>query len=330
MGWLRRFGVPDSRRYAPRSGRALLWIRVGIYTTAALALLLFRVVPGLRPDLPKPQLFSPVDTTLVVSGTSLAPDLVARLVEQYRREYPDVEVTARPGGTTHALEDLLNGRADVAFLGRPPTDHEARIIRERGDSVLTFPIALGGVAVLAGTPSAFESLSLEDLRRVLAGHPGPLDPERLYVPDPNRGLWTSVLSQLGLPEAVPAGLHWVESEDDVLAAVAADPSSIGLASTLALPVEIASRGARLVGVRGPSSPAAVAATARDVAAGDYPLFHYLYASSRRDSGALTSGFVTYVSSGRGQRLVSRFGYLPAREVPRLVQLSSEPIRTGAT
>jgi phosphate transport system substrate-binding protein len=303
---------------------------VGIYTTAALALLLFKVVPGLRPDLPKPELFAAVDTSLVVSGTSLAPDLVTRLVEQYRREYPDVEVTARPGGTTHALEDLLNGRADVAFLGRPPTDHEAKIIRERGDSVVTFPIALGGVAVLAGSSSTFESFSLEDLRRVLAGRPASLDPERLYVPDPNRGLWTSVLSQLGLPEAVPPRLHWVAGEDEVLAAVAADPASIGLGSTLALPEELASRGARLVGVRSASSAAAVTATARDVAAGDYPLFHYLYASSRRSSGALTSMFVTYVSSGRGQRLVSRFGYLPAREVPRLVQLSSEPIKTGAT
>jgi phosphate transport system substrate-binding protein len=303
---------------------------LSIYAAVVLALLLFRVVPGLRPDVAKPQLFAPVDTTLVISGTSLAPDLVARLVEQYRKEYPNVEVTSRPGGTTHALEDLLNGVADVALLGRPPTDHEAKIIRDRGDSVVTFPIALGGVAVLAGASSPFETMTLDDLRRVLAGRPGALDPERLYAPDPNRGLWTSVLSQLGLPEAVPTSLHWAANEDDVVAAVAGDPASIGLGSTLVLPEDLASRGARLVAVRAGSSGSAVAATSRDVAAGHYPLFHYLYASSRRDTGALTSAFVTYVSSGRGQRLVSRFGYLPAREVPRLVQLSSEPIGTGTT
>jgi ABC-type phosphate transport system substrate-binding protein len=75
---------------------------------------------------------------------------------------------------------------------------------------------------------------------------------------------------------------------------------------------------------------AFTANTQAVATGEYPLFHYLYVSCRPGSGALASGFVTFLSSGRGQRLVSRAGYLPAREVPRPIQLTSRPIGSQGT
>jgi phosphate transport system substrate-binding protein len=269
--------------------------------------------------------FPALDTTLEISGTSLAPELTLRLIEEYRLEYPEVVVDARPGGTTQALEDLVNRKVDVAFLSRPPTARESEAIRAVGDSAMTFPIALGGIAIVAGTSSEFDSMSLDELRREVRGEGRST---KLYSPDPNRGLWVTLTSQLGVPHEVPPNLQWVAEDKDVLQGVAGDASALGFASMLALPADLEGAEARFVPLRRTPDAAAFAANSQEVASGDYPLFHYLYVSCRPGSTALASGFVTFLFSGRGQRLVSRAGYLPARDVPRLIQLESKPIGEG--
>jgi phosphate transport system substrate-binding protein len=271
--------------------------------------------------------FPAVDTTLELSGKSLAPELIGRLVEEYRNDYPEVQVESHEGGTTKALEDLVNRKVDAAFLSRLPNEDETAVIRDVGDSVMTYPIALGGIAVIAGNASTVDSLSLDDLRRAVRGE-GPWT--KLYAPDPNRGLWDAMTGQLGETAAAPAQVQWVPNEHDVVAAVASDPGALGFASTLALPQDLESAGARFVKIRKVEGQRAFTANPQSVAVGDYPLFHYLYVSCRPGSSALASGFVTYLYSGRGQRLVTRSGYLPAREVPRLIKLDNRPIGAKGT
>ncbi len=322
-GSIRRFGPPDPRRFAPSSGRRWYLVRLAIYATIVLGLVAFRVVPSLRSKSASLPVFPVADRSIVVTGTGLAPDLIMRLLEEYRTEYPDVEIAAREGGTTQALEDPVNRRADVAFLAREPKAEEARVIHDRGDSVETFAVALGGIAIVAGEASPQGPLDIPTLRRILRGE---AEPVRLVVPEPNRGLWDALALQLELaPDMVPANVSWVASEIEVLDAVAGDRSALGIASTLALPPDLGGEGVRFVPIRKSAEALAFTANKQEVATGEYPLFHYLYVSCRPGSGALASGFVTFLFSGRGQRLVSRAGYLPARETPRPIQLTSRPI-----
>jgi phosphate transport system substrate-binding protein len=312
------------------SSRGLLQLRFLIYAGVVLGLLISRVVPSLRTRLPETPSFRALDSTLVVSGTSLAPELASRLIEAYQGEYSGVQFEVRPGGTTHALEDLLNAQAEVAFLSRLPTDAESRTIRERGDSLTFFPVALGGIALLASVSSELESISLAELRGLLRGEASSATaperlPERLYAPEPNRGLWGVLATELGLAGEAPGSLHWLPGEGEVLSAVADDRNGLGFGSTLALPADLDVWGARFVAVRKEEGAEAFPATEQNVATADYPLYHYLYVSCGPAPGVLASGFVTYLCNGRGQRLVSRAGFLPARNVPRIIQIVREPV-----
>jgi len=324
--WVPRFGPPDPRRYSGSPSRKYFYLRLGIYTAIVLGLVLFRVVPALRSRVPSPE-FPAADTTLELSGNSLAPELIGKLIEEYRSDYPEVHVESREGGTTKALEDLVNRKVDAAFLSRQPNEEENAAIRDVGDSVLTFPIALGGIAVIVGSGSPVDSLTVEDLRRAVRGE-GPW--KKIYAPDPNRGLWDALTRQLGESGPPPAQVQWVSNENDVMTAVAQDSDALGFASTLALPQDLGPAGVRMAGIRKASGKPAFTANPQSVATGDYPLFHYLYVSCRPGSSGLASGFVTYLYSGRGQRLVTRAGYLPAREVPRLIQLVNRPIGAEGT
>ena len=90
--------------------------RVVIYALVVVGLLLYRnqinwsrLTAAFKGD-------GPAEKSLVLAGRDLAPGLVDVLVEHYRRDYPDLDIRTQGGGTNQALEDLVNRRADVAFL----------------------------------------------------------------------------------------------------------------------------------------------------------------------------------------------------------------------
>jgi phosphate transport system substrate-binding protein len=326
--------APGGGNGTTRGGRLrsrLLAARYWVYGAIVLALVLLRVMPGVREQI-RARRGVQVQTKnmLVLSGMDLAPVLIPRLAATYRELYPDVQVRIRGGGTRQALEDLFNRRADVAFTSRPMTAAEEAIVRAAGDTALTFPIALGGIAVLASSGAPIDTLQVGDLRAILRGDRPRLlagldrGEAHLYAPDPNLGLWTALMEQLGLPDSTGVKVTWLAGDHEVIQAVAEDRNALGFASTLALPEDLARQGVKALPIRADRAAAASRPSEGAVAAGEYPIYHYLYVSCRPDGGPLASGFVSFLSSGRGQRLVEREGFLPAREVPREIQLSRKP------
>jgi phosphate transport system substrate-binding protein len=309
-----------------------LRVRIWVYLLVLGSLLAFRVVPGLLARWKASEAARNAPKTLTLAGLDLAPSLIPRIVDAYKLLYPDVEFRLRSGGTTQALEDLFNLRADVAFTSRPMTVEELRIVHAIGDTALSFAVALGGIGVLGTAGSPPESLTVDALRGILLGVPGGegagRPPTNLYAADPNLGLWTALTSQLGLPDSTGAEVNWLATDFDVIQAVAADRGSLGFVSTLALPADLDRRGVRAVGLRGGHTWGAAPLSEGNLAGGVYPLYHYLYVSCRPGGGPLASGFVSFLNSGKGQRLVEREGFLPARAMPREIELVQRPIGTA--
>jgi ABC-type phosphate transport system substrate-binding protein len=305
-----------------RSSRGV-FIRLGIYTLAVVALLFLRVIPGLRGQrVTNP--IRPVDATLTIAGTALAPELINRLVGHYTEMYPKTRFELRGGTTRQSLQDLVNGEVDVALLCREPSTAEMAAIRGAGDSTLTFPMALGAIAVLASGASGIDSLSMQQLRALVGAPATPGSPvQRLYVPEPNTGLWEVLAARLDVPAEGAAGVIWLASDSAVVDAVARDLQSVGVASTLAVPDALELRGVRALTIVDEDRRAR-ATDVRGLASGDYALPHLLYLACRPMADPVAAGFVTYFWSGRGQRFISHEGYLPAREVAREIQLVREP------
>jgi ABC-type phosphate transport system substrate-binding protein len=309
----------------------MLRTRIWVYVLILGSLLAFRVAPGLIARWKASEASRNAPRTLTLAGLDLAPALIPRIVDAYRVLYPEIQFKLLPGGTRQALEDLFNLRADVAFTSRPMTAEELQIVQAIGDTALTFPVALGGIGVLGAAGSPPESLSVEGLRRILRGEKDGAGAKavgtHLYAADPNLGLWTALTSQLDLPDSTGAPITWLATDFEVIQAVAADRGSLGFVSTLALPADLERRGVRGIDLRGHATWEAAPLSEGNLAGGAYPLYHYLYVSCRPGGGPLASGFVSFLSSGKGQRLVEREGFLPARSMPREIELVQRPIGT---
>jgi ABC-type phosphate transport system substrate-binding protein len=324
---------------APKRRPTRLFAWVAVYALVIAAVFVIRGQqqrPGLGIRLPSE---SDTVTTITAAGRELAPDLMQQLVDSYHEFYPKFHVLLADGGTVRALEQLANRRAQVGFLDRLPTADERRIVYSVvGDSVLCFPIALGGIAILTNSLGGVESVAMTELRHLARDKADPRF-DRLYAPDPNQGLWDAFRQGLDVSEDVArtvagaapelAHITFLKDETAVIEAVLADPRGIGIASTLTLPDSLpelsGTRAVRAVAVLPDTGLVPVAPGYEQIGYGEYPLYHYLYVACLAHGSVRASMFVTHLTSDRGQRHVERAGYLPARQVMRQIYLSRRPL-----
>ena len=313
------------------SGRFGLKTRLIVYVTIVVALYLYRGNIPWRNLTQHLQTGAPGDTTLVLSGCDLAPDLIPRLVAHYRRDYPDLTIEIKGGGSNQALEDLLNDQASVGFLYRRPTAGEQDLFRSAdGDTAIVTAVALGAVVLVAGAETDDSPLSPDTFIDLLNGD-NENRYDRLYVPDPNEGLWDAVWQAQGrerAPEPAADKVVFVADARAVLMAVADDARGWGLFSSLdgpdvttAPPPDDVS----VVPVRAAPDSLPALPTYENVATGAYPLYHAFYVGCRSGGGPEGGKFLTHLSSARGLRQIERAGVLPARQVLREIYLSTEPI-----
>jgi ABC-type phosphate transport system substrate-binding protein len=319
----------------PASSRSRLQIRVAIYIVVIAVLFLVRGNLGRVGSLLAPGDSTASDSTLSVAGLDVAPSLIPELADHYRTQYPRIVARLLPGGTNQALESLLQGRADAGFLVRPPTAREQGLFREiRGDTVLWYPAAVGGLLLLRSADAPGETVSVEGLRARLDGT-GDGAPDRIYAPDPNSGIWDAFLGAIRVPpDSIRADVVFLRDWRGVMEAVRVDRGSLGVVGTLSLVDSLAGgtsagepldvlreRGVAALPLRSRTGEGIARPTVEGIGSGDYPLFHYLYVAVPRDGTREGGKFVTYVTSARGQRLVERTGFLPARLVPREIYLN---------
>jgi ABC-type phosphate transport system substrate-binding protein len=303
----------------------LLRRRALLYIVAIAALAAWKLWPTMQGEIKKVQNVQKAsEGAIVISGSDNAANLVMESIAQFKSDYPKIEMSMNGGGTISALEDLLNRRADVAILSRPPLPREIEIATGHGDSLLFFPVALGGISLLAHRQSAIASVSVDHLRQAVEAGMGQLPVAgrsfRVYGPDPNGGLWNALLERLEVGTSLQPAYAPVAEGADVLTAIRNDPESIGFASDLTF--ELAADDPDLVAV--PivvEAGSSFAPTKANIMSGSYPLFHYVYMCTTARRGPLAAGFVTYFSQSTGQKWVARRGFLPARLPVREIRLT---------
>jgi hypothetical protein len=136
----------------------------------------------------------------------------------------------------------------------------------------------------------------------------------------------------GVAPAAGGRIIFLADPAAVVAAVANDPRSWGMVSTLDGGFDAAAgppAGTRYVGVVAAEGKLPMSPNATNIAAGDYPLHHFLYVACR-GAGSLEGGkFLTHLATARGLRQVERGGVIPARMMARTIQLTRDPIGSGA-
>jgi phosphate transport system substrate-binding protein len=305
-----RFVAPD------RGGRT--WL------TLLLAGGLGVAVPGCVPksaDSPTEDSLTSGRITIVCAAE--AGPLLARVRDEFEALYPAARIRLETGPSDRAVDSLFAARAQLAAITRELSPEERAAALRGRLAIEGFRFARDAVVVVVHPENPVENLSLEDLRGIyrgsvrrwsaLGGRDAAIVP---VVQPPDADVTRFVVQEVMGEEPMEARARYADSDSAVVAAVAADPAAIGFVS-----LAWADRGARALKLAPIKGLGYVKPDPEAIYRGEYPLTRFFNFYVRSDGPPLANGFITFVTSRDGQRLVHEAGLVPTTVPVRFVRRS---------
>ncbi len=270
-----------------------------------------------------------------ISGnlTSIGSDTLANLMtlwsQEFKKNYPNVNVQIQAAGSSTAPPALAEGTANMGPMSRMMKDSEIQAFEERhGYRPTPVPVAIDALAVYVHKDNPIQGLTIEQVDAIFSstrrcgtgedvtrwGDLGLSDawterPIQLYGRNSVSGTYgyfkDNALCKGDFKNSVneqPGSASVVQSVSSSLNAIGY--SGIGYRTSSVRAVPLAASAA------GPF----IEATAEQAASGDFPLSRYLYVYvNKRPNQALAPldrEFVKLMLSKQGQEVVNRDGYVP--------------------
>jgi phosphate transport system substrate-binding protein len=270
----------------------------------------------------------PVEDSLTSGRISMvcaieAHDVVTRGRDAFRGLYPQADLEQREGSSRDAIGALFAAKCDLAVITRE-LDVEERAAAVRGKLDLEgYRFARDAVVAVVNENNPVQNLTLAELKRIYSGETsrwseyGGRDENIVPITRP-------VASDLNecFMQQVMAGdemrAHTIEAltDSEVVARVRANPAAIGYVS-----LAWADRGARALQIAPLKGLEYRKPDLEAVYDGRYPMTRFFNLYARASGPRLANGFITYMTSFEGQKLVQEAGLVPTAVPVRFVRRS---------
>jgi phosphate transport system substrate-binding protein len=227
--------------------------------------------------------------------------------------YVNSRIVVEGGGSRVGLAGVIEGSARVAVVSKDLDSEEQRFFTDAGLKPSTFKIAVDAVALIVNPRNPVEALSVSEARDIFAGRvtnwsevQGSRLPILPVVQNPNSG------TRRWFQQAVMGGGHYtarayqVNTVAEVLLTVKERREAAGVVSIARADSSVKVLPIALESGRGLVEPSAATLLDRS-----YPLARPIILVTAGEAEGLASGFISYITSTAGQRIVADEGYLPA-------------------
>ena len=260
---------------------------------------------------------------ILIVCSSDARDLIARERDAFQALYPQASVELREGTSREAVSALFAAQCDLAVLTRELLPEERAAAARGGLALEGYQIARDAVVVVVNTANPVENMTVSDLRSIYRGEitqwrdlGGDRRSVRVVIQPPDADITSFFVEAVMGGEPVTASSVYAHGDSSVVAEVSGDPGAIGYITLAGEDDRCRTlRVALLPGMRywTPDLEA--------VHNGDYPLTRVVYQYVRARGPALANGFITYVTSRDGQKIVHEAGLVPTTVPVRFVRRS---------
>ncbi|MEO0108470.1 MAG: PstS family phosphate ABC transporter substrate-binding protein [candidate division WOR-3 bacterium] len=285
------------------------------------------------------QATDPTSGRLVVIGSESVWRAMDSEAREFMAMYGKAVVRAVGVGSEAGLKALFEAPVGketlLAVSTRALTESEMAAATKQGWEPRQYRIALDGIAIIVNAANPVDELTLGQVRRLFSGQVrnwrelgGPDLPVRVIFGKPNSATYgylrDSLLGETGL---APETQHF-DSMYRIIEEVARDKGAIGYCSSSLLYRDWLAKppnpepGIRALSLGRDSTGPFVAPDPGTVYDKSYPLVRYVYVCSRHQPKGITSGFVTFLMSSKGQQVLARDGLAPAT-VKFIVKRDSE-------
>ncbi len=289
--------------------------------------------------------------TVVIAADASFQNIVQEEIDVFEYCYPGASILARYADEHAVVDSLLFGSARCAVISRELTKDEISFLRDKRHIAKTKKIAVDAIAVIVNDENPVENLSISELREILSGEVtewGQLSPTKLgkiQVVFDHSGssvvkfMADSVLRgakfapTVASAETMPAVFEAVKERKDAIGLVSvswissdlksADLSTEERLKTLEVDDTTATSftdEVKVLPIRRDNSLTAYKPYQAYIFDGRYPLFRSIWMVNTGAAGSLASGFFSFVTSFRGQKLIQQTGVLPATVHQRMVEV----------
>jgi phosphate transport system substrate-binding protein len=250
-------------------------------------------------------------------------DLISRERSTFRELYPRASIEIRAGSSREAVAALLGARCDLAVIARE-LEPEERGAQIRGRLAIEgYRFARDAVVMVVNQANAVENLAIEDVRRIYRGQvsrwseAGGTDTAVMPVIQPLESEITQFFAQQVMgDEPIEARVIYATSDSDVVARVNGEAGAVGYVSLAA-----AARAPKTLRLASLTGLPYWKPDLETIYKGDYPLTRYFNLYVRDKGPRLGNGFITFVTSFPGQKLVRDSGLAPTSVPVRFVRRS---------
>ena len=297
-------------------------------TFAAAGVSAVSAVAAVDPALPNYEKTSGVSGNLSSVGSDSLANLMTLWAEEFKKNYPNVNIQIQAAGSSTAPPALTEGTANMGPMSRPMKDSEIQAFEEKyGYKPTAVPVAIDALAVFVHKDNPIKSLSIEQVDAIFSS-------TRLCGYDKDiktwgdlglTGEWANKPIQLFGRNSVSGTYGYFKEEGlckgDFKANVNEQPGSASVVQSISSTINAIGysgigyrtasvRAVPLVNKKGEVEEA----NETNALSGKYPLarFFYVYVNKapNKPLSPLEAEFVKLVLSQQGQQVVVKDGYIP--------------------
>jgi phosphate transport system substrate-binding protein len=301
---------------------------MAVLTFAAAGVSAVSAVAAVDPALPTYEKTSGVSGNLSSVGSDSLANLMTLWAEEFKKNYPNVNIQIQAAGSSTAPPALTEGTANMGPMSRPMKDSEIQAFEEKyGYKPTAVPVAIDALAVFVHKDNPIQSLTMQQVDAIfsstrLCGEDKDL---RTWGDVGLSGEWANKPIQLFGRNSVSGTYGYFKEEalckGDFKANVNEQPGSASVVQSISSTLNAigySGIGYKTSSVRAvplvDKSGQVEEANETNALSGKYPLarFFYVYVNKAPNQplSPLDAEFVKLVMSRQGQEVVVKDGYIP--------------------
>jgi phosphate transport system substrate-binding protein len=235
----------------------------------------------------------------------------------FESTYPNAKLNLLMKSENELLNLFLGDSVQVAILSRELKDDERKHFESKNIKIRLNRFAIDGIALITHNSSKYVNVDVSDIVKILKGEASAL--ESLVFDNANSSTVRYFKELAGIDKLPSTGIYALKSNADVVKYVNDNPGSIGVVGVnwmVQPPLELEPivEDLKILGVKNivgrPGADAYYKPNQNDIALGKYPLTRSLYVINCEGGAGLGTGFASFITGDRGQRIVLKSGLLP--------------------
>jgi phosphate transport system substrate-binding protein len=282
-------------------------------------------------------LSTPTSGVLKIAADESLKPVIENEIKTFESLYNQAHINVQFISEEDAIAALLNDSVSLVITTRKLTEPEVKILERLKLFPKQLAVAKDGIALILNRNNPDSIFQIEQLKKIVSGEitnwqqlNSKSKPSTLEVvfDNPHSGMIRFLNDSVAPVDKIPKNFFALNSNKAVVEYVSQKPNALGLigVSWISSKDSTANTFLKTIKVAGfGNDTASYKPYQAYLALGNYPLQRNIFAISREAHAGLANGFMAFLASDRGQRIILKSGIVPVTMPLRIVEINHEPL-----